>query len=425
MAFQQPLVWRITTAFLVMTLIVSGVFSLSIVAIVHFIEEQMVSEQLDHKLNKIISSNGSDILSNLDDNLHFYTTNSPNQPIPKYFSNLGTGFTEVVRSNEAFYVYARDVNDQRYILVQEQNEFEAHEQALFTAVLIGFLVSILGASCLGWLTARRVISPLTRLAQQVRYRDQLHALAPPLAQEYADDEVGHLAAAFDDSLNKLKQLLEREKLFASDVSHELRTPLMIIASSCELLKETSLNKPQYNQITRIERTTDDMRDLVQTFLMLARSKHDKTTLGGSTTLLKAAKEQSEIWATQFKEKGISFEVIDEQNVNEDLAQYNLSFLKTVIANLLRNALHYTEQGQVQLILMTDGFRVEDSGIGIPSEQKEQIFHPFIRGSQTRGEGLGLGLSLVKRICEHQNWLISVNPSILGGSCFHVLLNSRS
>ncbi|MBU2712319.1 sensor histidine kinase [Zooshikella harenae] len=424
MAFQQPLVWRITTAFLAMTLVVSGVFSLSIVAIVHFIEEQMVSEYLDHKLNKIITTdNKKDILSTLDDNLHYYTTNSSNQPLPKHFSDLDTGFTEVIRNNEAFYAYVRDLNGQRYILVQEQNEFEAHEQALFTAVLIGFLVSILGASCLGWLTARRVISPLTRLAQQVRYRDQLHSLAPTLAQEYADDEVGHLAAAFDDTLNKLRQLLEREKLFASDVSHELRTPLMIIASSCELLKETSLDKPQYNQITRIARTTDDMRDLVQTFLMLARSKHDKTTLGGSTTLFKAAKEQGELWAAQFKEKGISFEVIDEQNVNENLTQYNLAFLKTVITNLLRNALHYTEQGQVQLILMSEGFRVEDSGIGIPSEQKEQIFLPFIRGSQTRGEGLGLGLSLVKRICEHQHWLISVNQSALGGSCFQVILNS--
>jgi HAMP domain-containing protein len=67
--------------------------------------------------------------------------------------------------------------------------------------------------------ARKVMAPVSRLAQQVRHRDQQDPLAPPLAPQYPDDEVGQLAAAFDSALGQLRHSLERERLFTSDVSH--------------------------------------------------------------------------------------------------------------------------------------------------------------------------------------------------------------
>ena len=93
-----------------------------------------------------------------------------------------------------------------------------------------------------------------------------------------------------------------------------------------------------------------------------------------------------------------------------------------MSNLLRNALHYTESGWVRLTLEDGGFRVEDSGVGIPEDQHEPMFQPFVRGPLTRGEGLGLGLSLVKRICAHQGWQIRVSSPATGGSCFQVRLH---
>ena len=91
-------------------------------------------------------------------------------------------------------------------------------------------------------------------------------------------------------------------------------------------------------------------------------------------------------------------------------------------NLLRNAWHYTDSGHVRLCLERGGFRVEDSGSGIAEDQHELIFQPFFRGSRARGEGLGLGLSLVKRICAHQGWGITVENRPSGGSCFRVRLD---
>jgi signal transduction histidine kinase len=92
--------------------------------------------------------------------------------------------------------------------------------------------------------------------------------------------------------------------------------------------------------------------------------------------------------------------------------------------LLRNALHYTERGFIRLTLTSTGFTVEDSGVGIPEEKREAMFEPFVRGNEKRGEGLGLGLSLVQRICENQGWSVSLTNMEPNGCRFQVELSQR-
>jgi K+-sensing histidine kinase KdpD len=112
-------------------------------------------------------------------------------------------------------------------------------------------------------------------------------------------------------------------------------------------------------------------------------------------------------------------IIDIVAANILLSGIEMEYTQSGREFLLRNALHYTEQGTVRLVLETGGFRVEDSGPGIAPEQQERIFQPFVRGTQARGEGLGLGLSLVKRICAKQGWTISLHSPAGGGSCFRL------
>ena len=423
MVSKQPFARRILIAFVLMTTLVSGLFSLSIVAVVHFIEANLVSDELDRELSKVLQE---DILKGrsprLDAATQFFSSEQPQFKIPELFSNLPEGFSEIVEGTDAYHVFSRKENGQTYLLTQEQQEFEAHEQALFNVVLAGFLLTVVSAWGLGLIMARKVMAPLSRLAQQVRHRDQLHPLAPPLAPEYPDDEVGQLAAAFDSTLGQVRESLERERLFTSDVSHELRTPLMVIATSYELLAEGDLQPRQREQIERIGRASEEMRDLVQTFLQLARDKANESVFVGNSSLAQVAAEQSSRWEPLMQNKGLEFKR-SQEGVNQGL--YNPVLLNTVMANLLRNALHYTERGFVRLVLASDGFRVEDSGTGIAPEQHEQIFQPVVRGPEVRGEGLGLGLSLVKRICSKQGWTITVHNLPEGGSCFTVVFNSAS
>lgn len=417
MLAKLPLARRIVLAFVLMTALVSGAFSWGIYGTVLFVEAHLVSKELDEELTIALEDVAAGRPPHLDARTRFLISTDPARPIPDRFADLPEGFTEVADEHEAAYVFLREVGETRYALVQEQSEFETREHILFNVALAGFLLCVAGSWILGEFMANRIMEPVTRLDRHVRRTDRAGVLAP----EFADDEIGHLATTFDTALGQLRQALEREQLFTSDVSHELRTPLMVIASSCELLRESALSPSQRVQIGRIDRAAEEMRTLVQTFLLLARPKPEETRTEARFGLLQAARDQARQWGPRFAGKGIAFVLVEDES---DTGRYNQTFLATVLSNLLRNAWHYTEQGQVRLVLERGGFRVEDSGPGIPAEERERIFEPFVRGSCTRGEGLGLGLSLVQRICAHQGWTITATPMTPRGSCFRVSLSPR-
>jgi signal transduction histidine kinase len=316
------------------------------------------------------------------------------------------------------------VDGRRYALLQDQSDFEERERVLFAVVLVGFVLALGLAVFLGWVLARRVMAPVVRLARQVRHRDQLLGLAPPLAPDYAADEVGELAVAFDSTLGRLRQALTRERMFTSDVSHELRTPLMVLASSCELLLDNpALDNRARSQVERIARACEEMRDLVQTFLMLARTQREDATMTPKVSLQTVADELISLWRGPIESKGLQLTVRSVMSNHSSGITYNATFLHAVMGNLLRNALHYTDDGFITLTLQSDGFLVEDSGVGIPEEKREAMFQPFVRGNEQRGEGLGLGLSLVQRICENQGWSVSLSHMEPHGCRFSVKLKA--
>jgi len=313
-----------------------------------------------------------------------------------------------------------ELEGNHFVLLQNQSDFEARERLLYKVVLVGFLISVALAWLLGWALARRVIAPVVRLARQVRRRDQILDVTPPLAPDYAKDEVGELAAAFDDAFDRLRAALARERLFTSDVSHELRTPLMVIHSSCELLAATPDLPPRaQGPLERMTRAAREMQELVQTFLALARNQGDGDGQAPRASLAAVARRQTGEWRAAVEAKGLHWRL--SVAAEADTYLWHEPFLRSVMSNLLRNALHYTEGGYIALQVGAHGFVVEDSGVGIPEEQREAMFQPFVRGAEGRGEGLGLGLSLVRRICQLQGWHVTLGESPTGGCRFTVAL----
>ncbi|MBV4456941.1 HAMP domain-containing histidine kinase [Pseudomonas sp. COR58] len=422
MEFKQSLAQRIIIAFALMSALVAGAFAMGIVATVHLVEEKLISAGLGGDLQRLLlMDNVSDWSHRPEPDQLFYFSGGPGDfELPKDLRHLDSGFHEVFREQLSYHAMVEIVDGRRYVLLQDQSDFEERERVLFAVVLVGFVLSLALAVFLGWVLARKVMAPVVRLARQVRHRDQLLGLAPPLAPDYAADEVGELAVAFDATLGRLRQALTRERLFTSDVSHELRTPLMVLASSCELLLENpGIDQRGRAQVERIARASEEMRELVQTFLMLARAKREDAGVSPRQSLAQVADNLLCLWREPIESKGLTL-IFEPGNPPDTL--YNATLLNAVMGNLLRNALHYTEQGFIRLTLNGNGFVVEDSGVGIPEEKREAMFQPFVRGTEKRGEGLGLGLSLVQRICENQGWSVNLSTMEPNGCRFEVDLD---
>lgn len=418
---RHSLARRIVIAFVLLTLVVSILFSLAVKQAITYSEDFLTESSLQLRLDTIIAERKAGRPVDLDRDMKlFITGRQGTDTLPDWLADVAPGFQQKAKKRHEYHVLVRDKDGTRYVLVQNQKEFERFEEVITYFLVLAVLLSVLLAWGLGRLVSRRVIAPVSRLAGQVRHREQLLPLAPPLASDYPPDEVGRLAAAFDATLDKLRQALQRERLFTSDVSHELRTPLMVIESSCELMLAQGLSDArQETAIRRMLASCVEMRELVATFLELARAPESQSLGdGGETSLQGIAEELLGRFRSEAEARGLALSMDVE---DADTAHYPAPLLRAVLSNLLRNAIHYTDKGFVCLVLRSGGFSVIDSGAGIPPEKRDTVFQPFVRGDTTRGDGLGLGLglSLVQRICQRQGWRIRLDEHKDGGCEFRV------
>lgn len=417
MSRKQPLARRILLSFVLLTALIAGINAWAIVAVIHVVEEELIGDEMRAEMamvETVYLSEGR--LPDLSGGSALYLPGLRAQPVPSAFAEPHPGYREVVTEEGAWHVFETLIDGHRFILARNQDVFEAREQMLYNVVAGGFLLAIVLALGIGHLTARRVIDPVIRLAAQVRGRDQLLALAPPLAPDYGNDELGQLAVAFDQAFARQREAIERERLFTADVSHELRTPLMIVGTSSELLARGDLPEKAQRQVRRIGKAATDMQSLVDTFLQLARAQGAPLLQGEGSSLVAMADELGEVWQPEIAARGLAYVRRDD---GEPPGRWHPTLLRVVMGNLLRNAVHYTEHGEIRMILDDRGFSVEDTGPGIPPAEMAQLFQSFVRGRRARGEGLGLGLSLVRRICEQQGWSVEAGNLEGGGSRFTV------
>lgn len=425
MDIKHSLKQRIVIVFTLMSTLVALVFAAGIVVTVHLVGKKLTALSMNGDLHRLLVM---DDVSNWnhrpEKDSFFYVQDSPGVlALPDSLKHLAPGFHQVVKDNTSYYAMVDVVDGRQYVLLRDRSSSQQRERMLSGIVLVGFVLSVLLALLLGRLLAQRVMAPVVKLAGQVRHRDQGMDMAPALSPDYAHDEVGELAVSFDETLGRLRAALSREKMFTSDVSHELRTPLMVLASSCELLLENPRVDPRSrNQVARISRASEGMRQLVETFLLLARVDSEVGGHGPRSTLAGVADELVDIWRKPIEEKGLTLRY---ESAGASGQLYNATLLHSVMGNLLRNAWHYTDEGSICLSLNTHSFSVLDSGIGIPLEKQQAMFQPFVRGDEQRGEGLGLGLSLVQRICTHQGWSVNLESRVPQGCCFTVELSAAT
>jgi signal transduction histidine kinase len=255
--------------------------------------------------------------------------------------------------------------------------------------------------------------PVTELANDVSHLDPSRR-NERLGNRFSNREVGVIAAAFDDYMDRLDGVLEREQAFTEDASHELRTPLAIIASAAELLaEEPELAPAARERVLRIRRASGQMQSLIEALLFLARGES-----GGAAqpcALDQIVREAVEVVAAGAAVKSLQLNV----DVEPVVVAGAPVMIACVVNNLLLNAVNFTQEGTIDITLTPTEFTVRDTGIGIPPKDLSRIFERRYRGAESRG--LGLGLYLVSRICQRLGWTIETSSAEGKGTTFRVLL----
>jgi two-component system sensor histidine kinase BaeS len=290
--------------------------------------------------------------------------------------------------------------------------------ALFTAVLVGAVLSALLAIGVAIVLSRRITRPVSALSAAVRRleRGELDARA---GLSGAPAEIGDLGRAFDSMAETIERESALRRALVADVAHELRTPVTILQASCEALVD-GVDEP----------SPDRLASLHEEVLRLGRLVGDLETLSSAEAarlgLLREVVDLAAV-AAQSAERLARYFEASELTLMRNLAAVEVvgdpSRLGQVVDNLLGNALKFTPVGgEVVLEVRPEAdvalLRVADTGPGIPESELPHVFERFWRGERARGvAGSGIGLAVVAELVRAHGGQVEVSSPPGVGAMF--------
>jgi two-component system, OmpR family, sensor histidine kinase MprB len=292
------------------------------------------------------------------------------------------------------------------------------EEALGTLrrqLLFAGLLGIALAGALGLIVASRAVRPvdeLTRLAEQVATTQDLSRRLGSTGQ---DDEVGRLAAAFDEMLAQLEQARTSQEQLVADASHELRTPLTSLRTNIEVLAEADALPPSERRelIDDVVAQIDEFAYLIGALVELARGETPITT--PTRVPLDAVTRRA---VERLDPSGGRVTLVAQASTvsGDPIA------LERAVGNLVDNALKYAPDGLVTVEVEPGRVRVRDHGPGIAEEDLPHVFDRFYRSRTARGaSGSGLGLAIVRQIATAHGGDVEVANHPDGGAVFTLRL----
>ncbi len=290
-------------------------------------------------------------------------------------------------------------------------------------------------------TIARIMVHFARLLQTMLFAGQKMFLTSQLHIEATleqNRELEERNKKLEDLNVKLKELDRLKSAFLATVSHELRTPLTSIIGYSEMLAEGlagALNGEQVDYVRTIMEKGETLLKLISSILDISQIEAGKVRLNFEpmdaldlvTTSISSVKPQAQ-------KKGV---VVEAKAPAIKLAKVtgDRDRLRQVVVNLLANAVKFTPKGGKITVTLTDvahqpdlnaqGYRIiiEDTGVGIPADQFDKIFHSFyqVDSSSTREYGgAGLGLAIVKSFVEGHGGLVRVASELNHGSRFTLI-----
>lgn len=269
-----------------------------------------------------------------------------------------------------------------------------HDRLSNGLLLFALIMGLLSLG-LGQRLARSAIQPVLDLADKVRHR---HSGSTALATGAADQETALLARTLDEAFAQLAEANERERQFIADCSHELRTPLTILDGAVTLLADRE--GADAAVLARLRRTTKRMEGIAQTFLVIAREGR----VPGETEPVPL--------------RDLILQVLAEQKLvyPQALAQVQLSVpatthllcvrevLQVILGNLIGNAFQHAPDRP----LWIQWLETEPPSLCFHADEPAAEWESAPSSPEAR-PSYGIGLSLVRRLCDLQQWRIEAHP----------------
>jgi len=410
---RHSLRFRVAAAFAGFGAVLSLLFAIGIWFAAHDVANRLMDQTLKAELEDYMARRARNPLSLPPDTAslrgYVVAAGTTARGIPAAVAALPPGRHEIALDDEPFRIAVAERDGERYIILFSEARQRLREQRFLAYLTVGALLMTLLAAAGGHWLAGRVIAPVTELARAVA---EAPAENPPrlsASDDLLHDEVSELRRSFDRYFARLSAFIERERAFAADASHELRTPLAVIRGAAEVLAEdASLTAVQAERVARIERAVAGMSALTAALLLLAREEN--APVEESCDGAQLVRESVERHRSLANRRHIGLELDIAAPVRLAVAP---ALFSIVVDNLVRNAIVHTETGSVSLHLYADRLIVADTGLGIDAEAIERVFERYYRGAASGGSGIGL--SLVKRVCDRQGWQIQLAGRRGGGT----------
>ena len=407
---------------LVLCVLGAGVLAAQAVVIATVVEQQeeeFINDVLVAEMDRFVAGGAGalgDIVSQGLITAHRAITPAERSRVPAEFRDLPDGAHEVMIGGVEHHVAVRREGGAAFYLVY--NVFRHEERTLdFRRSLLGILAAAVFALIVLSVWLSGVLSRQVReLAEHVRSLEPGTAELS-FAEGIRDREVYTLARALDEYARRVAALLGREKEFTANVSHELRTPLTTIRTSAELLaQDPALAGRSRERARAIVAGADRVAELIEALLLMGR----ETTVEAEDVvdLAELAEEAAAPLRPAAEARGLRLAI---EIAPGTVARANRPALQLLLANLLKNALAYTDRGEVRVRYADGTLAVSDTGTGISPADLPRIYERAFRGENARAGGTGIGLAIVKRIADRFGWKIAAESEPERGTTFRIVL----
>ena len=399
-----------------MTFVVCILFTVGLFIAFEFAEESLFEDHLESDMNTFMNQYAvyPEIINLPRANFEvFVAVNNDRSHFPEYLRNLPEGEEDVELNGEILDVELRKRGQSNFFFVIEETDAESFEQILITSVIIIVLGICICSVFLGFAFANRIIKPVSDLAKRVNQLENTSEVSDAVETE---DEIEVLSQAIDSYQKRVGELLDREREFSSDASHELRTPLMGIQAAAENLQIGDTNARSVELAQRIEARCKQMRVLIDSMLFLARDPNSLENDFSPVKIIDIVNDQIESASPHIESKDVKTQIIEN---GEPVVFSSFAILSVVFGNLLRNAVIHSQTTDIHIEISDRGFAIKDFGRGIEPELKDKMFERYTNGNADSNDGIGIGLSLVKRLCEHFKWELIVDSDVEVGTTITV------